>query len=824
MSKSPLLYGKSNAFNSAGQMIAWKPHYKVGRAFSLSGLILTTLLISACGGGSSGSGTDSVNGNSGAVQTPAGGTDQPAAEQPAVENSDTQVSQPDETVGVNEPSSLLSNGGDVVLTASAELPQVDGSGRVIWSFEPVLSGRQLEVMPFVEMPMSDGGRPARWNDMEYTGERLFVSNEHDGKIYEITGRDVRFWFDTAESIQSQTGRELDIDNPWHGGLRGFAFHPDFASNGKFYASMMQERPANPADFTYLSDRAGPDVADSVLVEWTANPATFEVDSSSYREVFRVGNPQYDHPIKQIGFNPYSQAGDEDFGLLYVAHGDGNREGSTAGDGEANDALGKILRINPMQNGNASYSVPGSNPFVGNLAMADEVYSLGHRNPHHIAFLRDGRLLATESGHDNIDEINLVDKGKNYGWYRREGAYVHLDSGTLLNGIATLPDDDAANGLTYPVIQYGHSGDVGATFVGQALGGGFVLDNGSELEGEFFYVDFVNSGRLFHSSINSIISSQTEGAPSELTMAQTFEASVMFDHDGNENTAAIANTMPEVLQSTGNYDGSGRVDIRIGQGPLGEMYLLNKRNSVIYLVRNSYPPGQQIPEPPVLDANATTMVNFNITVPAYMSDALQVRVFWGDQDLNAAWVVDETWAISGEFPIGVENRLVVEFNDGNGTIPLGRYERVFRTEAMAVHNVQIAAADFDTTIDDDLDGISNIDELVSGGNPFVNELAGAITYQMIQEEVWNPSCDGCHDNNSPSAGLDLTVRGNSYANLVNQESRRLPGAIFVIPFDADSSYLVQKMEGAPGIVGSRMSAGAERNQMVRDWIEAGAPNN
>lgn len=799
-------------------------------------ILLGTLLLAGCGG-SSGSGSDAGSdadtaavdaGNSG-EQAPVSGPDS---------NPDTDSSTPTEVDAGNpveetqaaqetpasEPTvNLLENGGTVVTTASAVLPQVNGSGQVIWPFEPVASGRQLEIMPFVEMPMADSGRPARWNDMEYTGERLFVSNEHDGKIYEITGRDVRFWFDAADAIANVTGRELDIANPWHGGLRGFAFHPDFASNGKFYVSLMQSRPLNPSEFIYLTDAAAADVADSVLVEWTANPANFEVDANSYREVFRVGSPQYDHPIKQIGFNPYSQPGEEDYALLYIAHGDGNREGSTTGDGEANDALGKILRINPLQSGGASYSVPASNPFVGNDSMRDEVYSLGHRNPHHIAFLPDGRLLATESGHDNIDEINLVDKGLNYGWYRREGSFVHLDFGALLNGIEMLPADDAANGLTYPVIQYGHSGELGATFVGQALGGGYMIDNGSALQGEFFYIDFVNSGRLFHSSVNSIISSRTQGDPAQLTMAQTFEASVLFDNDGNPDTAANPSTMPEVLQSTGNYDGSGRVDVRIGQGPLGEMYLLNKRNNMIYLVRNSYPPGQAIPQAPVVDPLATTQVTFDITVLPYMSNALQVRVFWGDKDLNAGWVVDESWTITDEFPTDTENRLVVQFNDRNGEISLGSYERVFRTGTGATQTVQITADQFDTALDDDLDGTSNLDELIAGSDPLVDELAAEISFLRVTDEVFGPRCDGCHDDRSPSAGLDLTA-ANAFANLVNQPSRQKDGAIFVIPFDPDNSYLVQKMEGLAGIVGSRMSAGDESNKIVRDWVAAGAPNN
>jgi len=720
----------------------------------------------------------------------------------------------------NQSFTPLANGGAVVTTPSAQLPQVDAAGQVTWPFAPQPSGVELELMAFVEMPLADSGNPARWNDMEFTGERLFVSNEHDGRIYEITGRKPSLWFDVAGAIQSATERNLNSDNPWHGGVRGFAFHPEFNSNGKFYVSMMQDRPADPTNFVYLSDAAAIP-ADSVLVEWTADPATFAVDANSYREVFRVGIPESDHPIKQIAFNPYAQAGEEDYGLLYVAHGDGSYEQSKSADGAANNALGKILRVNPLQNGASSYSVPSSNPFVGDSAMADEVYSMGHRNPHHLAFLPNRQLLVTEAGHDNIEEVNLIEKGANYGWADREGAFTHLSSGTLVDGIAPLPADDAAQMLTYPVIQVGHTGASGDTFVGQSLGGGFMLNNGSELEGEFFYTDFVKSGRLYHSSLNSILASQTSGDPGQLTMAQTFEASVVFDHDDDVGTAAIASSMPQLLQSTGNYDDSGRVDVRIGQGPLGEMYLMNKRNNMIYLVRNSYPPGTAIPATPV---QSTTRVNFNITVPAYKSNALQIRLIWGDKDLTASWVVDETWTVSDDFPTDTEHRLVVMFNDENGDIALGSFEQNFRTGTTASSSFEISADQFDTERwDNDSDNVSNLSELIVGTDPLVSNLVVPPTFTELQSNVFE-RCDGCHDRFG-SAGFNLLPAEEAYGNLVNQPSTRKEGAILVIPFEPDNSYLVQKMEGAEDIAGRAMSYGGPTYaQQVREWIAAGALDN
>lgn len=472
--------------------------------------------------------------------------------------------------------------------AAAQAPTVDENNQVSWVFSPVDSGLNLNVEPFVEMPLASNGKPARWNDMATLGDRIFIVDEQDGRIYEITNRQASLWFDIGAAVQSNTGRLLNIDSPFHGGVRGIAFHPDFDNNGKLYTTLLEQRPADPSQHTYLSDAASIDV-DSVLVEWTVNTETVVVDSSSYREVFRVGIPEYDHPIKQIAFDPSVASGSADYGLLYIAHGDGSEESTTTVGGQGNNALGKILRINPLASGSASYTIPGNNPFVGNAAMLDEAFSIGHRNPHHPAFMNDGTLLVTEDGRDNIDEVNLIVAGADYGWSNREGAYVLQNQPGLFNGVSTLPANDADLNYTYPVAQFGHTGSVGAGFTGQALGGGFVVENGSELDGQYFYIDFPKSGELFHSSVAAIRAATTRGAPSNLTVARTGRASISFNHDNDDSTDRLASSMREIIRSANGYDTSGdRVDIRFGQGPKGELYLINKRNNVVYLVTNSLP--------------------------------------------------------------------------------------------------------------------------------------------------------------------------------------------------------------------------------------------
>lgn len=474
---------------------------------------------------------------------------------------------------------------------------------------PILDrGVVVEVAPYVRIPNTARGAP-RLNSFATTGDRLFVVEDYDAKIYEIVPSGQRataeLFFDMKAAVLAATGRRVDNTSILHGGLRSIAFHPNFETNGLFYASLMEQRPgvANPAD--YLSDVANPIVADGVLVEWTYDHDLDRVDPASYRQVFRVGMPVYDHPIKQIAFNPFAAPGEEDFGKLYIAHGDGSVQSATAGGGMLNDALGKILRIIPRraQNGDP-YRVPPANPFVGDPTMLDEVWSLGHRNPHHLAFAEDSNgevhLFAAEAGRDNVEEVNVISPGANYGWPEREGTFVHLPGGDLLNGIAPLPANEVDFGYTFPAAQVGHEGTRGQGFSGQGIAGGYVIDNGSALTGQYFYSDFPRTGRLFHSEAEGLLAAvtrlepgvATRDQPSELTQAATGEATILFDHDSDPTTPSLLRTsLADVFNDAPTYDGSGRADVRFGQGPDGELYISSKRNGWVYVVTNSLPPTQ-----------------------------------------------------------------------------------------------------------------------------------------------------------------------------------------------------------------------------------------
>lgn len=132
--------------------------------------------------------------------------------------------------------------------------------------------------------------------------------------------------------------------------------------------------------------------------------------------------------------------------------------------------------------------------------------------------------------------------------------------------------------------------------------------------------------------------------------------------------------------------------------------------------------------------------------------------------------------------------------------------------------------------------------VSGCDEKLSDVTGPTpdltpTFSSVQSQVFSSTdvagrsaCIPCHTDQgrAPASGLNLR-EGAAYAAIVGVPSRGKPGAVLVIPGDPDNSYLVQKLEGAPGIVGERMprTGGpyltAGQLLVLRTWIQRGARN-
>mmetsp|Transcript_19084 Transcript_19084/g.26690 ORF Transcript_19084/g.26690 Transcript_19084/m.26690 type:complete len:648 (+) Transcript_19084:95-2038(+) len=439
---------------------------------------------------------------------------------------------------------------------------------------------EIHVRKFAELPLYEG-EPSRINSISEHNGDIYVSTDRSGSLmYKIdSSGNPTLWFDVANAVITSVNRSIDTTDFVHGGLRGFAIHPDFANNGKFYTSFMETRPSDPQNFNYLSDSASPSSADSVVVEWTAVNGV--PDPTSYRQVIRIGMPVYDHPIKQIVF--YGN-------YLYIGHGDGSVDSTIVGGGQGNDALGKILRIDPLQDGSNPYSIPPDNPFVGDSTYLDEIYAVGFNNPHTLCFSHiTGDLFVAEAARDNVEEINIVKSGKNYGWPLREGPFLHLDVGGLITGIAPLPANDSDYGFTYPNAVVGHEGQVGDGYVGQAIAGGCPLENGSPLSGRYFYSDFPLTGKLYYSYTADLKVAVTEGNPDQLTQAFTYQSPIFYDQDNDEATPPLEfDDLGSIVKYDINNQNS-RADIRFGRGADGEMYFSSKKSGALYLVTNSVVP-------------------------------------------------------------------------------------------------------------------------------------------------------------------------------------------------------------------------------------------
>lgn len=252
---------------------------------------------------------------------------------------------------------------------------------------------------------------------------------------------------------------LDIrDRVAFGGERGLlsvAFHPDFADNGRLYV-----------DYTRRSDGA------TVVSEFTVGDGGGRVDPDSERILLTIEQPFSNHNGGQLQFGPD--------GYLYVGMGDGGAGGDPRNNGQdLGSLLGALLRIDVNPRNGQPYGIPSDNPFVDQADARDEIYAYGLRNPWRFSFDRcTGDLFLADVGQNQWEEVDLVEKGGNYGWNVMEGSHCY-----------NAADCDRA-GLELPIAEYGHS-------QGCSITGGYVYRGSHipELIGHYIFADFC-SGRVW----------------------------------------------------------------------------------------------------------------------------------------------------------------------------------------------------------------------------------------------------------------------------------------------------------------------------------------
>jgi glucose/arabinose dehydrogenase len=240
------------------------------------------------------------------------------------------------------------------------------------------------------------------------------------------------------------------------GLLGLAFHPNYELNGYFYVDYVSENPRR-----------------TVVARYSVSPNNpNQALENSELVILEVNQPFSNHKGGQIAFG-------ED-GYLYIGLGDGGSGGDPFGNAQNRSSLlGKILRVNvdsPSQGRN--YSIPVDNPYFGNaLGYKEEIYACGFRNPWRFSFdSSTGRFWVADVGQGQREEIDLVEKGKNYGWNIMEGTLTYSAGSQV--------------GLELPVWEYGRS-------EGVAVIGGFEYhgSNVAVLDSRYVFGDY-GSGKIW----------------------------------------------------------------------------------------------------------------------------------------------------------------------------------------------------------------------------------------------------------------------------------------------------------------------------------------
>ncbi len=243
------------------------------------------------------------------------------------------------------------------------------------------------------------------------------------------------------------------------GLLGLAFHPKFKQNRFFYIN-----------YTRKSDGA------SVIARYSLkSDGSGQADPASALEILTLEQPFANHNGGALAFGPD--------GFLYIGFGDGGSGGDPLGHGQNRATLlGDMLRIDvdKTQTGK-NYAVPAGNPFVGNQSdLREEIYAYGLRNPWRYSFdSQTGELWLADVGQNAREEVDIIEKGKNYGWNTMEGLLCYNPSSGCNK-----------NGLALPVFDYGRD-------LGQSITGGYVYrgKSVSSLQGAYIFGDFI-SGRIW----------------------------------------------------------------------------------------------------------------------------------------------------------------------------------------------------------------------------------------------------------------------------------------------------------------------------------------
>jgi len=309
--------------------------------------------------------------------------------------------------------------------------------------------------------------------------RLFIA-EQTGKIKVYKGSVILStpFLDLSSTIQTLSASYDER------GLLGLAFHPNYDINGWVFVY-------------YSKAKTGAGINhESILARYTvADPANDDtVDINTEAVILQFDQPASNHNGGGITFGSD--------GFLYLGTGDGGGSGDP--DHLAQDRtslLGKVLRIN-VDSG-SPYSIPNDNPYKNHGSYKEEIFAYGFRNPYGLSVDQTtGKCWVGDVGQDAIEEIDIVENGKNYGWSVKEGDNVYdLDHGVALATAESIDVNTFMNSFESPKASYTHSGGTinGLSVIGGAIYRGATC---TELVGKYVFADWTTdwatpSGKLYY---------------------------------------------------------------------------------------------------------------------------------------------------------------------------------------------------------------------------------------------------------------------------------------------------------------------------------------
>ncbi|MBN9122336.1 MAG: PQQ-dependent sugar dehydrogenase [Planctomycetes bacterium] len=316
-------------------------------------------------------------------------------------------------------------------------PDLKWSG---WSAETT-TGKPNPLRPLVLTHAGDGSN------------RVFVGTQH-GVVHvfpnDQKATETKVFLDIQDRVKYN-------DNTNEEGFLGMAFHPKFKETGAVFVfyTPKKENKVNVVSRFKLSK---------------TDPT--KLDPASEEQIIRYENKLFwNHDGGTICFGPD--------GYLYVIHGDGGMGGDPQENGQnLNTLYGKIIRIDiDKKDAGKNYAIPKDNPFVGKKDARGEIWAYGVRNVWRMSFdKKTGKLWAADVGQNLYEEINIIEKGGNYGWNLRESFHPFGAKGVGVN-----------KGMIDPIWEYHH--DVGKSITGGGVYRGKALP---ELDGYYLYADYVSS--------------------------------------------------------------------------------------------------------------------------------------------------------------------------------------------------------------------------------------------------------------------------------------------------------------------------------------------